>query len=196
MRKLLLVLFVLLVFFLDCQAYPSAEDIIKKVKDVYDKTKSFRGVAEFYVVSGNDTTGREVQFVVSKPDKFRVEDDKFIMASNGEMIWVYDKNNKTIIYKEKYNGYRPDVDYGQFIDNLQNSDLKLVGTESFNGVECYVISAYLKDLKIKVMVYIDKNRFVPVKFETKLKDVTSVMVYKQIKMNVTINSSIFEPPEQ
>jgi len=107
-----------------------------------------------------------------------------VTASNGKIIWVYDKYNGTIT-KEKYQGYKPDVDYGQFIENLQKFDLKFEGIDHVNGTECYVISAFSENLKIKIIIYIDKNSFVPIKFETKFKNTTSIMQYKTIEIKRT-----------
>ena len=53
--KKLLALILLSALFIACQGHPSAEEIVKKMNDVYNKTKSFKGVAEFYVVSENGT---------------------------------------------------------------------------------------------------------------------------------------------
>jgi outer membrane lipoprotein-sorting protein len=193
MRKLL-ALIVLSVLFVACQGHPSAEDIVKKMNDVYDGARSFMGVAEFYIVSENGTLKKEVSFIVSKPNKFRVEGERFVTGSNGEIIWTYDKYNNTIVKEDKYRGYRPDVDYGQFIENLQKFDLKFDGVRFLNGTECYVISACSKDLKIKITIYVDKNTFIPVRFETEFKNTTAVMEYKSIKIDVPVNDSIFEPP--
>ena len=192
MRKLLAIV-VLSTFFLACQSSPSAESIVEKAMEVYKEAKSFRGIAEFYTISENGTLKREVSFIVAKPDKFRVEGKRFVTASDGDTIWVYDKYNGTIV-KEKYQGYKPDVDYGQFIEKLQKFDLKFEGIENINGIECYVVSAYSENLKIKIIIYIDKNRFVPIKFETRFKNTTSIMEYKTIEMDVPINDSDFKPP--
>ena len=42
-------------------------------------------------------------------------------GSNGKIIWIYDKYNRTIVNEVKYRGYRPDVDYGQSIKICMSS---------------------------------------------------------------------------
>jgi len=199
MRRVVLVLILLAVLLPMCQQKPSAEDIMKKVDDTYKNIKSMRGIAYFYIKSENKTVNGTVKFEIVRPDKFRVEGYKFVTGSNGSVIWVYDKTNNTV-KKYEYRGHRPEVDYGQFIERMiGNFSFELIGTENLNGIDCYVIVAKplsdeLKQANMTITMYIDTKRFVPLKFETRLKNIVSIMEYKKIDLNVPIDQSEFEPP--
>ena len=198
MRRIVSVIILVVLLFSMCQQKLSAEDIMEKVNEVYKDIKSFKGIAYIYIKSKNKTSTSEVKFEIVRPNKFRVEGDKFVTCSNGTVIWDYDKENETIkIYN--YTGFRPEVDYGQFVENmLGNFSFKLVGTENLNERECYVIVAkpITDELKnLTVTIYVDKERYVPLKFETKFKDLISIMEYKRIDLNVPINQSEFEFPQ-
>jgi len=82
---------------------------------------------------------------------------------------------------------------------IGNFSFELIGTENLNGIDCYVIVAKplsdeLKQANMTITMYIDTKRFVPLKFETRLKNIVSIMEYKKIDLNVPIDQSEFEPP--
>jgi outer membrane lipoprotein-sorting protein len=169
---------------------PSVGEILNKTKAKYNDIKTFRGSAELDFKINQSEFNFTVYFAIKKPDKFRVEGDKFLTVSDGKNITVYDKRNKTVVKVFEYKGLRPEVDYGQYIQNLNESVVKLLGEERVNGKDCYVL--YVENMGAKTKIFIDKNDYIPLRFVTSLKNRTVSMTYKEFEINPELNDSVFK----
>ncbi len=158
MKRLLVLLAIISsVLLLGCaQQGLTAEEIAKEMKKRYESVQDVSGEYTTTVIFKDKKESYTAKFWAKK-GRFRVEDDRMIIVSNGSVTWIYDKG-KNVVTIVGSNTEIPEIDYGQIVEDLLKSyDLKLLGEESIDDRECYVIDAKAKDGKLRMKIWVDKE---------------------------------------
>ncbi len=177
----------------------SAKEIAKKMEEKYKAVKDMEGTMVTTIYVNGKKIVRVTKFAMKKPDKYWSDSENYTVVSNGTVMWIYDKkrNEVTIMKLPKK---KPKFDYGELIEDLMNNtNVKLLGSEKVSGRDCYVIEAIpkTKTLCIKEKLWIDKEYWYPLKIESDYGKLKLTMEYKDVKFNTGISDSLFEfkPPK-
>lgn len=198
MKRLLVLLAIISsVLLLGCaQQGLTAEEIAKEMQKRYESVQDVSGEYTTTIIFEDRKESYTAKFWAKK-GKFRVEDGRMIMVSNGSVTWIYDKG-KNVVTIAKSNTEIPEIDYGQIVEDLLKSyDLKLLGEESIDNKKCYVIDAMPEGNMPKLKLWVDKEYWFPMKMEMDFGNFTSIVEYRNLTFNSGLSDEIFEfsPPK-
>lgn len=130
----------LLVLFMAPSTYAApkpgnVQDIVKKLKDVYNKTAS--ATIKFEQTSGMGTFRGTLTY--SGNDKFRLEMPKQTMVSNGQKTWVYVPEKKQVVVSKSVTGSGR-LTPGDILTAFPGDyKTELVGEQKVNGRSVWVV---------------------------------------------------------
>ena len=199
MKRFLLVLLILGVLLVGCTQM-SPKEIAKKMEKKYNAIKDMKGTMVITMDIRGKKISETIRFAMKKPNKYWSDSNTTTIVSNGTVMWIYDKkrNEVTMLKLPKT---KPKFDYGKFIESvLKSNDVKLLGSDSVNGRDCYVIEVIPKNKSVlieKEKIWIDKKYWCPIKIETITKVGSTTFEYRDLKFNTGIPDSLFEfkPPK-
>jgi outer membrane lipoprotein-sorting protein len=124
-----------------------AEKIVKKMYDTYESidqicaeyTQTFRWklADEVHTVKGN--------ICAKDDDKFRVETDKQIIATNGKTLWTLSKPNQQVIIDRGENKESKYPVLKSFIENYRNNYIpEYIDKETVQGKKCHHLKLMAK----------------------------------------------------
>ncbi len=198
--KRLLILALAVLLLAGC-AQMSAEEIAKKVNEKYNAIKDMKGTAVITVVVNGHRSVNVIRFAMKKPNYFWQDTENYTMVSNGKVMWFYDKR-KNVVTEFNLPKRLPKFDYGEFVKvMMENSNVKLLGTERVAGRDCYVVEATPKTANLSALftrekLWIDKEYWYPLRIEMTSKHYRMTIEYKNLTFNTGILDSFFEfkPP--
>ncbi len=170
------------------------EEIAKKVKDLYNSTKTVEGWEYLTLVEGNKTYNDSLKFVVKKPDKVWMYDLTYnaYLISNGSYTWIYDKNKNTVKVEKSTPEHPPD--YVRFLDGMLTIfNVTYFGNKSFDGINCYVLKLIPKgstNINVYGYAYITPEYKLKGIF-FKLNNTIYNIRFEKITYNTTVNDSFF-----
>ncbi len=194
MKKVILFSLIMTILFIGCTQM-SAEEIAKKMQERYASLKDMKGTMVITTQFKGMEQSKQIQFAMKKPDKFRSEDEKMLMVSNGKTMWIYDKQRNVVTKVNLPKIKQPEFDYGKIVkDMLDKYDVKYLGEEKVSGRDCYVIELIPKETKlvIKQKLWVDKNFWYPLKIESSYNKFNSTIEYHNVEFNTGIDDKEFE----
>lgn len=166
------ILVIMSVLFMTSVAYtaPSANDIVKKVKDKYKSLKTisikFDQHLEWKLAGTSSVISGKI--FIKGDDKFRVETGDAITITDGKTVWNYSKaTNQVIISKMEKEDIEqlPSKILFQYTEKYR---AKFLREEKLNEHETYVLEMTSKtgdDFIQKMTIWVDKNTWLTQKIE-------------------------------
>lgn len=195
MKKLVLVVLALLL--LGCaQEELAADEIVEEMQKRYESISDISG--EFLVKT--DYGGKEETYRAKfwmKGEKYMSDDEKILTVSNGSVMWIYDKEKNEVL-RMNFSSERPQFDYGMIVKGLiENYNIELLGEESVDNRECYIIKAEPKFGGGKMRMWVDKEFWYPMRMEISTEGITTVVEYRNVSFNTGLSDNMFEftPPD-
>ncbi|WP_456468403.1 outer membrane lipoprotein-sorting protein [Archaeoglobus sp.] len=97
-----------------------------------------------------------------------------------------------------FSGEKPQFDYGMIVKGMiENYNIRLLGEESVDNRECYVIEAEPKSGGAKMRMWVDREFWYPMRTEMSIEGITTVVEYRNVSFNSGLDDNLFEyiPPE-
>ncbi len=178
----------------------SAEEIAKKMEEKYKAVKDMEGTMVTTIYVNGKKIVSVTKFAMKKPDKYWSDSENYTMVSNGTVMWIYDKKRNEVTIMKLPKKKKPKFDYGELIEDLMNNtNVKLLGSEKVSGRDCYVIEVIPKNktFYVEQKLWIDKEYWYPLKIESDYGKLKLTIEYKDVKFNTGIPDSLFEfkPPK-
>ena len=192
MRKFALLILALLL--LGCTQL-TAEEIAKEMQKRYESIKDMSGEIVVTTNYGGKEEVYKAKFWM-KGDKHRSDDGKTLTVSNGSVMWIYNREKNEAV-RVNFSGEKPQFDYGTIIEELLKSyNIKLLGEEKIDDKECYVIEAEPKAGGAKMKMWVDKEFWYPLRIETHIEGLTTIIEYRNVTFNSGLSDDLFEftPP--
>ncbi|WP_198008159.1 DUF4367 domain-containing protein [Methanohalobium evestigatum] len=134
------------------------------------------------------------------------ENTDFTAVNNGSTIWIY--NSEDNIATRNPSGVTSllelnPLNYRSFIKLINNSSPELLGSETLNGKQSYIMQFKLNTQQSiiplsKTKTWIGKENYLPVKSELYINDTLIITAFfRDFKINENVSDSVFEytPPE-
>lgn len=203
-----LVIFILVILTLGC--IYQTDDVVENMQRKYESLESYKAV--IHQVDLRDGRRSEVDYVIyfKKPDRFRIESDKFVLAWTSKVIWRYDKRKNEIEMME-INASEPFDYFGFILKEIKKHDVRLDGLERIYGKDCYVLDVIGSEEQFQLQkVWVVKGEWYPAKVLFRIKtpeklrvlnstlpnETISIWEFREMKFNVEILDEMFEPPDE
>ncbi len=179
-----------------CTQTMTAEDILKRVIEKYDKAEGYR--AEILIITSKSKFNVSVAF--KKPNKLRVENPYSITIVNGSKMLIYNKTSgEKRIFELGVNTLSVDLYYSYFLNMLKDGNVSLVGEESVAGERCYVLDAKAGNRIVKIeRVWVTRDwRIAKLQFTVMVGkpnetgEITNIFEFKKMEFD-KVDDSMFE----
>jgi chaperone LolA len=190
--------FFLLLAFPDSALLQSqAENIVRKVRETYEKLESLKGDFEQqYTWSlAGETQELHGTLYLKKGDRYRMETPNQLIVTDGKTVWTYssDKNQVFIdnLEKSKDNPLPRDL----LIKYTRDFKPRLLRSEKVGASDCSVIALTPRDENSfirKVTAWIDKSTWLAIRIEQiDLNDNQTIYTLKNSLRNIQLPDSLF-----
>ena len=176
MKLKLSLLLVLLVFNVAIAADPTEllRDIEQRYNDLTDLEVDFKQEVHSGVFSAVERT--EGKMFLAKGDRFRIQTDEQVIASDGKLLWVYSKENKQVTIDK----------VGKTRDLVRPSDYLFTFRENYNAVLLPDSSISDETYSVILLTSQDKDQFIQrmTLYADKTDKLTRRAVYQDINGNI------------
>ncbi|ABR55720.1 conserved hypothetical protein [Methanococcus aeolicus Nankai-3] len=177
----------------------SADQISQKMQEKYDSINDM----SCNMVMTVDVNGKpekiEYTYKYKKPNKSFIENDEFLMASDGKTFYMYDKNKNEYMTMDAPK--QQNNNYGEMIKSiLEMYNPEYVGEEKISNGDCYILKLTTKNKTGTIAsstgnmkIWVDKEYWQPIKIEFN----GGTIEYQNVKYNTGLDDSIFTitPPK-
>ncbi|MBN1350859.1 outer membrane lipoprotein carrier protein LolA [candidate division KSB1 bacterium] len=175
----------------------SAKDIVNKVKKSYNKQNNiaveFKQIFEWKLAGKTrETTGK---LFIKDKNKYRIEMPQQTIVTDGKTLWQYSMANQQVlidVIQEKDENQLPSKMLFRYSEDY---NVKLIGSEVFNGLPCYVLQLTSKtgDNFIQEMkTWIDKASWLTRKIENQdINGNLNTYIIQAITTNIKLQESLF-----
>ncbi len=178
----------------------SSSDEEVTIDDLFGKAKEIDGISYDYVMT-EGSTGQTLEGKVwMEGKKTRME----MTSEEGQLVQLVDmETSKAYSYmpdtKTAYELDLSEVESADtpkdYVDNTDTSGAEFLGKEDVNGVSCYKWSVKAKENEdAKVTMWLHSEYGFPVKIETVIDEVSSILEYKNIKVG-DVSDDLFTLPQ-
>jgi chaperone LolA len=191
------VLIVVLQFSLLYSAEKESEEIIKKLKDRYNKLESF--VADynqtFHWKLADNVHQQSGKIWLKGKDKFKIETEDQLIISDGKTIWTYSRFNNQVIIDNVNKSEEVSLPGDLFLKYSEQYNSDYVRNEKIDDEDCYLINlkAKTEDIFIKSMrIWISRKKSIPMKIEQiDINGNVNTYLLKNINIDEKLNDNFF-----
>jgi chaperone LolA len=176
-----------------------ASQVEEKYRSIKDLSTNFTRTLKSEIFEAEKKT--KGKMYLKNPDKFRIETQEEVIATDGKFLWSYSEQNEQVI-KNKLDRSKNVFKPNQYLANFREEyKARLAGEEKIDKAKCYklTLTPKKKDLFItKMTIWVDKGNLLAKKIEyTDANDNQITLLFDHIKTNVGIKDSkfVFEAPE-
>lgn len=190
----------------------SAEEIATQMLDKQNSIQDYSYTAHMTSYIGGKTEESESNITIKKPNMFIEimtepgKENKTVSISNGKIAWSYSPDTNTVTKIKLPKASKPTKnDYINIVNGfLNNTNVTQSGMENVDGRTTYLLETAPKEkggdyeLVYKTKIWIDKETWMPLRYETYNGDgnLTMKIEIQDLKVNTGIPDSKFEfePP--
>lgn len=172
-------------------------EILQNVKKKYDSIKYFSAdfTQQFQWKLTGQVQDQNGRILLSGTDKFRIETKDQTIVSNGKTLWTYSALYHQVIIDDIEKAEEVVLPRELFLNFSNKYTPKLMGEESFEEQQCYLVQLDAKsdDIFIRQMtVWVKKDDWTTVKIEHKdLNENTTTYIIRNIAFNNTLKDDTF-----
>lgn len=178
-------------------AQEKAEEIVSKVRDMYEKLESLQGEFEQqYTWSlAGETQVLNGTLYLKKGDRYRIETPNQLIITDGKTVWTYSPDKMQVyidhLSKSKENPLPRDL----LIKYTRDFRPQLLRSEKFENSDCYVIKLTPSDdhsFVESVTAWIDKSTWLAIRIEQiDINDNRTTYVLKNVSRNIKLSDALF-----
>ncbi len=182
----------------------NAKDIIKKVKQKYEKLLSLKADFEQeYVWSlAGETHILKGTLYLKSGNNYRIETESQIVVTNGQNVWTYSKTNNQVIIdllnKTEENQLPKDL----LFKYSEDYNPHWIGEEKLDGNLTYGLNLIPKDEEafiVSMQIWVDKSTWLTLKIrQVDINDNVNTYQVKNVKENLELDDALFNfkiPPD-
>lgn len=175
-----------------------AEEIIKKVKEKYDKIKIFQAdfTQTFHWKLADNIHQQKGTVWLKGKDQFKIETEDQIIVSNGKTLWTFSEFNKQVIIDNIDKSKEVTLPRDIFLVYSEQYRPSYLGVEKIDDQDCHVLelSGKTDDLFIKhIKIWINMKLLIPTKIEqVDLNENENTYLLTNIQIEKQLASNFFE----
>jgi len=204
MRSIKKVLILIIAIFALLQSLPlfatdeKANEIIKKLKDNYNKLKTLSAeyTQTFHWKLADNIHQQKGSIWLKGTEKFKIETEDQLIISDGKTIWTYSQfNNQVIIDNVRKSDEEVTLPRDIFLNYSEQYRPNYLKEDKIDNQNCYVIELFAKteDIFIKYMkIWVNIKILVPMKIQqVDINDNENTYLLKNIQINEQLNDNFF-----
>lgn len=181
-----------------CVQTMTAEEVLNKVVEKYDKIEGYRAEIHDVVIDGSKRIETDIYVAFKKPGKLRIEDPYTITIVNSSKMLIYNKTSGERKVVE-INVSIPDVYYGYFLNMLKDGNVSLAGEEEVAGKRCYVLTTEAGSKNVRIeKVWITRDWCIAklqlriiMEMPNETRETTDIIEFRKLEFG-KIDDSMFE----
>jgi chaperone LolA len=175
------------------------ERVQKRYDDITDASITFRQTVRFRVSRAEQAVQGSMLF--KKPNKYRIETDERIVATDGKTSWSYNKKNRQVVvddYKAEAHSLSPERLLVQYPDDFYST---LTGEEQIGSHLCHVLRLTPKDdnsFATALKIWVSKDWYIRKVEVTDINGAVTTYVIETLAVDQKLpeSSFAFEAPEK
>ena len=148
----------------------TGQEIVRRIQERFKEFKDFSSDfhQEFYWKLVEKTQGFRGKLYIKKPSKFRIENDKQVVVSDGKSIWIYSPENEQVIvddYRKLEDSSSPERLLFRYSERYVP---KYLGEKRVLGKSCYLIELTPKQEDaefVQMKAWVDRKQWLTLKVE-------------------------------
>ncbi|NIR48658.1 outer membrane lipoprotein chaperone LolA [candidate division KSB1 bacterium] len=175
----------------------NGKDVVKKVKERYEKLESLKANFEqeyVWELAGETQTLTGTLYLRSG-DNYRIETDTQVIVTDGKTVWTYSKENDQVIIDWLRSSEENPLPKDLLFKYSEEYQPHFVGEEKIYGRKAYVLNlvpkeeeAFIKSMKI----WVDASLWLTVKIQqVDINDNINTYRVKNIQQNIELDPSLF-----
>jgi len=175
----------------------SAESIVKKVRENYEKLQSMQAdfVQDYTWSLAGETQTLEGKIFLKKGDRYRVETATQTIVTDGETVWTYSPEKQQVLVDRLSKSAEDPLPRELIVKYTRDFKSKLLGTEKIGKDDVYRIQFTPRDENSfirQVTAWIDKGSFFAKKIEQHdINENVTVYELKNIQRDATLADNLF-----
>lgn len=178
-------------------AQESAEAIVKKVRENYEKMQSMQAdfVQNYTWSLAGETQTLEGKIFLKKDDRYRVETATQTIVTDGATVWTYSPEKQQVIIDHLSKTAEDPLPRELIVKYTRDFKAKLLGTDKSGKVDLYRIHFTPRDensFVSEVTAWIEKDTWLAKKIEQHdINDNVTVYELKNIQRDVALADNLF-----